>query len=51
MSSSAESKRSDLAEDPTFAELTVLFENATSVGLAVEGEDDRIRTELFLDVD
>jgi hypothetical protein len=40
-----------LAEDPTFAELTVLFENATSVGLAVDGEDDRIRTELFLDVD
>lgn len=40
-----------LAEDPTFAELTVLFENASSVGLAVNGEDDRIRTELFLDVD
>ena len=40
-----------LAEDPTFAELTVLFENATSIGLAVNGEDDRIRTELFLDVD
>ncbi len=40
-----------LAEDPDFAELTVLFENASSVGLAVNGEDDRIRTELFLDVD
>ena len=40
-----------LAEDPTFADLTVLFENASSVGLAVTGEDDRIRTELFLAVD
>lgn len=40
-----------LAEDPTFADLTVLFENASSAGLAVNGEDDRIRTELFLAVD
>ncbi len=40
-----------LAEDPTFADLTVLFENASSVGLAVTGEDDRVRTELFLAVD
>lgn len=40
-----------LAEDPDFADLTVLFENANSVGLAVNGDDERIRTELFLDVD
>ena len=40
-----------LAEDPSFADLTVLFENASSVGLAVNGDDDLIRTELFLALD
>lgn len=40
-----------LAEDPNFADLTVLFENASSVGLAVSGGDERIRTELSLALD
>jgi hypothetical protein len=40
-----------LVEDPSFADLTVLFDNASSLGLAVNGEDDQIRTELFLALD
>lgn len=43
--------RTDLVEDPFFANLSVLFDNATSVGLAVSGEDDQIRSELFLATD
>ena len=43
--------RTDLAEDPFFANLSVLFENASSLGLAVNGSDERIRTELFLALD
>ena len=43
--------RTDLVEDPFFANLSVLFENASSLGLAVNGEDDRIRSELFLTLD
>ncbi|HEX2360111.1 MAG TPA: DUF3352 domain-containing protein [Solirubrobacterales bacterium] len=43
--------RTGLVEDPSFADLTVLFENASSLGLAVNGEEDSIRTELFLTLD
>jgi hypothetical protein len=43
--------RTGLVEDPSFADLTVLFDNASSLGLAVSGEQDKIRTELFLTVD
>ena len=43
--------RTDLVEDPFFANLSVLFENATSAGLAVNGDDEQIRTELFLALD
>jgi Protein of unknown function (DUF3352) len=43
--------RTDLVEDPFFANLSVLFDKATSVGLAVDGEQDQTRTELFLAVD
>lgn len=43
--------RTDLVEDPFFANLSVLFDNATSMGLAVNGEDEEIRSELFLAID
>jgi hypothetical protein len=43
--------RTDLVEDPFFANLSVLFENASSLGLAVNGGDDLIRSELFLALD
>ncbi|MDP9227678.1 MAG: DUF3352 domain-containing protein [Actinomycetota bacterium] len=43
--------RTDLVEDPFFANLSVLFENASSVGLGVDGDQDRIRSELFLALD
>jgi hypothetical protein len=43
--------RTDLVEDPFFANLSVLFENATSVALAVNGDDEQIRSELFLALD
>ncbi len=43
--------RTDLVEDPFFANLSVLFENATSAALAVNGDDEEIRSELFLAVD
>ncbi len=43
--------RTDLVEDPYFANLSVLFDNASSLGLAVNGEDDLIRSELFLALD
>ncbi len=43
--------RTDLVEDPFFANLSVLFENTTSVALAVNGDDEQIRSELFLAVD
>ena len=43
--------RTDLVEDPFFANLSVLFENASSLGLAVEGSDEEIHTELFLALD
>ncbi|MGZ5320827.1 MAG: DUF3352 domain-containing protein [Solirubrobacterales bacterium] len=47
----AQVTRTGLVEDPSFADLTVLFDNAASIGLAVQGEDESIRTELFLTVD
>ena len=43
--------RTDLVEDPFFANLSVLFDNATSVALAVNGEEELIRSELFLALD
>ncbi len=43
--------RTDLVEDPFFANLSVLFDNASSLGLAVNGDDDSIRSELFLALD
>jgi hypothetical protein len=43
--------RTDLVEDPFFANLSVLFENATSVALAVNGDDEQIRSEMFLALD
>lgn len=43
--------KTDLVEDPFFANLSVLFENASSLGLAVNGEEDQIRSELFLALD
>ena len=43
--------RTGLVEDPSFADLTVLFDNASSLGLAVKGEEESIRTELFLTLD
>jgi Protein of unknown function (DUF3352) len=43
--------RTDLVEDPFFANLSVLFENATSAALAVNGDDEEIRSELFLALD
>jgi hypothetical protein len=43
--------RTDLVEDPFFANLSVLFENASSLGLAVNGSDEQILTELFLALD
>jgi hypothetical protein len=43
--------RTDLVEDPFFANLSVLFENASALGLAVNGESDRIRSDLFLALD
>lgn len=43
--------RTDLVEDPFFANVSVLFENASSLGLAVNGESDRIRSQLFLALD
>ena len=43
--------RTDLVEDPFFANLSILFDNATSVALAVNGDDEQIRSELFLAVD
>ena len=43
--------KTDLVEDPFFANLSVLFENASSLGLAVNGDDDQIRSELFLALD
>ena len=43
--------RTDLVEDPFFANLSVLFENATSAALAVNGDDEQIRSELFLALD
>ncbi len=43
--------RTDLVEDPFFANLSVLFENASSLGLAANGSDEAIRTELFLALD
>ena len=43
--------RTDLVEDPFFANLSVLFENTTSVALAVNGDDEQIRSELFLTID
>jgi Protein of unknown function (DUF3352) len=47
----AQVTRTGLVEDPSFADLTVLFDNAASIGLAVQGEDESIRTELFLTID
>jgi hypothetical protein len=47
----AQVTRTGLVEDPSFADLTVLFENAASLGLAVQGEDSSIRSELFLALD
>ena len=46
-----EGTRAGFVEDASFAELTSLFENAPSLGLAVQGDEDRIRTELFLALD
>ncbi len=43
--------RTDLVEDPFFANLSVLFENATSAALAVNADDEEIRSELFLALD
>ena len=43
--------RTDLVEDPFFANLSVLFENASALGVAVNGESDRIRSDLFLALD
>ena len=43
--------RTDLVEDPFFANLSVLFDNATSAALAVNGDDEQIRSELFLALD
>ncbi len=43
--------RTNLVEDPFFANLSVLFDKATSVGLAVNGEEDQIRSEMFLAID
>ena len=47
----AQVTRTGLVEDPSFADLTVLFDNAASMGLAVQGEDDEIRSKLSLTVD
>ncbi|HET8976312.1 MAG TPA: DUF3352 domain-containing protein [Solirubrobacterales bacterium] len=47
----AQVTRTGLVEDPSFADLTVLFDNAASMGIAVQGEDESIRSELFLTVD
>lgn len=43
--------RTDLVEDPFFANLSVLFDNAASVALAVNADDEQIRSELFLALD
>jgi hypothetical protein len=43
--------RTDLVEDPFFANLSVLFDNASAMGLAVNGEGDRISSNLFLALD
>ena len=43
--------RTDLVEDPFFANLSVLFDNASAMGLAVNGEGDRVTTDLFLALD
>ena len=43
--------RTELVEDPFFANLSVLFENASALGLAVNGDSDRIRSQLFLALD
>ena len=43
--------RTDLVEDPFFANLSVIFENATSAALAVNADDEEIRSELFLALD
>ncbi|MGH2924035.1 MAG: DUF3352 domain-containing protein [Solirubrobacterales bacterium] len=43
--------RTDLVEDPFFANLSVLFDNASALGLAVNGEADRISSDLFLALD
>jgi hypothetical protein len=43
--------RTDLVEDPFFANLSVLFDNASALGLAVNGEGDRVSTDLFLALD
>lgn len=43
--------RTDLVEDPFFANLSILFDNATSTALAVVGNEDEVTTELFLVID
>jgi hypothetical protein len=43
--------RTDLVEDPFFANLSVLFDNVTSMALAVQGGEQRIDSELFLAID
>jgi len=43
--------RTDLVEDPFFANLSVLFDNATSIGLAVNGDDQQVRSQLLLAID
>lgn len=47
----AQVTRTDLVEDPFFANLSVLFDNATSLALAVEADDERISSQLFLAID
>lgn len=43
--------RTDLVEDPFFANLSVLFDNATSTALAVKADDQQIASAFFLAID